>query len=91
MRYKKNNYVFIRKENDEEYLLYNSKKNETLLMNDIGYIIFEFALKYENLDEIIYNVCKVTGDDIDSAKDTIKNFIDELIDKEIIIKVEKYE
>lgn len=84
--FKKNEFISVRQESEEEYIFHNTKTGETFLLNDIGYIIFECALESKNMAELVKNVCQQTNDDIEAATKTIENFVKVLVEKNIIIQ-----
>ncbi|ADQ06722.1 conserved hypothetical protein [Caldicellulosiruptor hydrothermalis 108] len=84
--FKKNEFINVRQETEEEYIFLNTKTGETFLLNDIGYIIFECALKSKSMSELVKYVCQKTNDDIKAATKTIENFIKILLEKNILIQ-----
>jgi len=84
--FKKNEFINVRQETEEEYIFFNTKTGETFLLNDIGYIIFECALKSMSMSDLVKNVCQKTNDDIEVANKTIENFIKILLEKNILIQ-----
>lgn len=84
--FKKNEFINVRQESEEEYIFLNTKTGKTFLLNDIGYIIFECALESKSMADLVKNVCQKTNDDIEAATKTIENFIKILLEKNILIQ-----